>query len=1502
MTKWTRPLGLLALAGGLGVATVGCAEERAPINRVQPNALAKSFFVGADLASPEDDPEFYSRATVIDVGYGDTNGFYTSGNAMTVARIKWEITEKHLLGRLTYELINDADGHGAQTTNNGVVIASFPITSHFDIRRAYNSTTGEESNVVEENSSDRVWWEREYFRVDWSANEMTNAYDFDWLSFSGILNGVDYQSLHYYTSDDSEDAPVFDPVTGYFDITNRVWAAPKVIDTPYGTFPACFFNPEFAGGTYPTGSCNPTEVKIRLSFKRVVDNDYEPKDWTGTRFSMYGAFYEERRGYEDHYGILDASWHRFGSFYNIWKKTHADGLPCNTPETTPAGLSPNRDGDPSSGRMPDGTEDECEDQGAPAGSYCDIFNRECTLPLSQREVRAIPWTVGPDEPPELFEWTAKATAEWDVAVRSGVQSGRLVECRRTAGASIGAGDAEACDAAFPMDDESVKKAVPEIIFLCHNPVEEGDRPECGAVGTKARRGDLRYNFVNSISTPQNGSPWGVMLDGVDPLTGEKVQSSINLWDSVTKIAAQSAVDVMRWINGELDEESIKSGAYINQFAVTGDLQPKSFSQYQTLTADEVTRRVASVAKPIEGTTSDPSKVKAMGQKQFAELGSAAYEKLYGAPVDDAPLIAARLQAARESTLETELTTRPFLEISGIDPATPVDEATLEYASPLRGANLELSRALTELRDKTMAERGGCVVEAPEPTSFVGMARIMKEKFPIKVDESGASIETEQESFERVTKMREYMRKRMHYGVILHEMGHSIGLRHNFVGSFDSFNFRPQYWQLRTRNGELTAECADGATDGSSCVGPRWNDPMTPEEDEGLLWMWQHTTVMDYAGDISQDTLGLGNYDRAAARFFYGDALSVWNTPEQSCASRNPDGTCSDPVAFALQGMVGNYGGIGGQWVFVGDYQFTSARHYSQFGKEFQLLRNCHPSTKTAPADWNEAVDGVWSPVFDGQVVLGTECERPPEDFIAYRDLDSVQTEAATPGTSGVVGGKGRVRWPHMFATDYSADIGNVAVLRHDNGADAYEQFNYLINMYENRHIFDNFRRGRQSWSVRGSMGRSMSRFSDKMRNIVQAFALYHDFYLRGLSLETGADYITPYESTDGVLKPLALASTLAFDHFTRQLTRPPPGEFFVEKDLDGVRVARSSESTLTGGLTSMILPEGSQIFEQGPSFGARRLNNSLSNADGAFDVQWLTSAGSYYDKAYATYHLTESSNRFLDVSYLDFYDGRYRNLSFVNVLPDGFRRLVGGALTGDIATTGPRVGSISGNTPETDPKTKWPRQGIGWPSFWPDVPEACWATGGRSVCRDFTTDDTLDNDAPAKAIAIDPAIGFEVQKFIVFNTLLYLPENWRMNWVDQLRIYSVGSDNLPDLPGENSYHWKDPEGGTLYIARRYGSEDIFGKTVEKGIAARMLAWANKLTEAAYEVESIDPVTGKVNVVTVNGVPVLKGGKTQCEDSPECMAVRNYKSLLDFTRQTASTFGFPAPEPIGITFN
>ncbi|MFO0616554.1 MAG: hypothetical protein U0414_28435, partial [Polyangiaceae bacterium] len=371
----------------------GCAEERAPINRVQPNAIAKTFFLGASIADPSDDPEFYMRTTVVDVSAGaGSDGLFTASDAQPTTRVRFEVTENLLLARLTYELVDHTDGKGARRVADGQVVAAYAIQSHFDIRRDYNPDTGEDTNVIVENSEDRPWNQREYMRVDWSRNLITDAYDLDALSQLGIYYAVKWDPIAYYVNDPANaDAPQFDVAAGYFDITNKAYAAPQVIhDEQWGDFPACWLI-----GSFPTVSCNPSELTLRLSFKKVVDTDYEPFEITGTEMDMFGYFTVDRFGYDRRYGVVDDEWRRFAARWNLYEKSHAKDVPCNTEETTKIGEDPHRDIDGN------GTEDECESVGR--GSRCDAVVGECTIPYRDRAVKTIPWYVNADSPPDLFD-------------------------------------------------------------------------------------------------------------------------------------------------------------------------------------------------------------------------------------------------------------------------------------------------------------------------------------------------------------------------------------------------------------------------------------------------------------------------------------------------------------------------------------------------------------------------------------------------------------------------------------------------------------------------------------------------------------------------------------------------------------------------------------------------------------------------------------------------------------------------------------------------------------------------------------------------------------------------------------------------------------------------------------------------------------------------------------------------------------------------------------------
>ena len=112
--------------------------------------------------------------------------------------------------------------------------------------------------------------------------------------------------------------------------------------------------------------------------------------------------------------------------------------------------------------------------------------------------------------------------------------------------------------------------------------------------------------------------------------------------------------------------------------------------------------------------------------------------------------------------------------------------------------------------------------------------------------------------------------------------------------------------------------------------------------------------------------------------------------------------------------------------------------------------------------------------------------------------------------------------------------------------------------------------------------------------------------------------------------------------------------------------------------------------------------------------------------------------------------------------------------------------------------------------------------------------------------------------------------------------------------------WRDPVGGQLYVAHRYGREEIDGRTVERGIAARVLSWMNLLTQQAYEISAENPDTGELTVARYADDSSCPEGKSVCAGQPieksreYTLRTKNYKSVLDFMRQVTATYGFYDP--------
>jgi len=159
-SRWSsRSLLVLSLVGLAACAGKG------DVDRTQPDKVDKSIFLNADGTARE----FYYRKTT--VGVPPTTAFAFEGIMSEMFKVRFEITEGFLIGYRSYDYaLGSQNPNTGSQNNHDTPLVVFKIESHFDVKREYNASTGEETNVIAENDKDRPWNERQFMRVDWGAN------------------------------------------------------------------------------------------------------------------------------------------------------------------------------------------------------------------------------------------------------------------------------------------------------------------------------------------------------------------------------------------------------------------------------------------------------------------------------------------------------------------------------------------------------------------------------------------------------------------------------------------------------------------------------------------------------------------------------------------------------------------------------------------------------------------------------------------------------------------------------------------------------------------------------------------------------------------------------------------------------------------------------------------------------------------------------------------------------------------------------------------------------------------------------------------------------------------------------------------------------------------------------------------------------------------------------------------------------------------------------------
>lgn len=1427
---WWSRLGLAAALGLVmagGSATAGCASERDPISRVQPDYIKKSDIIGAD---PKNPTEWYMRMTVIDTAR--SNQFAFPGLQDELRRIRWDIQEHYLVARRSYELVSGSDGKGADPSkNDGVIVAMFPITSQFDIKRAYNDTTREEQNVIVENTTDRAWFDRDYIRVDWSRNLVTDP-DFQNFWIDEIFGDIRWEPVQYYeTNPNSENAPVFAFDNGYFDLTQK-WFAGTADFYGIRGLPTCLILNYFTGSDVM--DCNDQEVAIRTAFMKVGDRDYEPAETDSAKWAMFGTFNRDRFGYSRQYEILDKSWHRLMARQNLWQKSHDDRA-CMT-----------------NGQTKTDADQFC---GSVQGSVCDAYSAKCTLPLAKRAVRTIPYFVSRNMPTDLWDENQTLINEWNDALVEAIAVGREVECRRFGG------DAASCHGQY-FDGDAPKAANGPALVLCHNPSIQGDSPACGGVGTIAREGDLRFNLIGWVDQPLSAAPLGYGPNGADPLTGEVVQSTAYIYGASLDNYATMARDLVAVADGDLTADQFVNGAQVgenlNTFHDTA-VTPQQASLYASyadylqgkvpsstqLTDAQIAKRISALepdkfigrlggtAAAVDG-KSAAARLAAV-QSIIAQKGIDGSPGFGGAAESDANLASRAAKLAGTATETNLVSNDQYLEAVALVAAQNKDQASQleKISSPFGGLGpLQIAGIQQKIWDK-LESQGVCMYGMNEFNAphFEGLAR----KFALKY--KGEDKATRQGH------VLADLRKAIYRAVTEHEVGHTMSLRHNFQGSWDSMNFHPNYWKMRTNDGKAAAECttSHSATDPDTCMGPRYLDPESAEEmgagaqPHAGIEEFAYSSIMDYGYDFNTDLHGLGSYDKAAMKFVYSGVLETFPAGSKVAPSMAP--IHASPLTE--------------QWMVkrtdakVGGGEQVQPAHYTTVARMLQGEKLL----------FDPARCGDPKPGWEDDAINGQTCAPAQHDHAHYSEfvsgnLDGIDSNYQAPYWKTK---DGRIRWPYRFGTDEYSTYPHT--LRFDAGADVYEAADNVSKLYEYRYVLDYFRRGRRGWLPFFSMtSRVWDRYFSRMQSIGWLSSSRVGTYAAMYPTMKPSD--NPAVNSDDWGRGYWLAQTNLLGTIERALLRPQPGGYQVKSPLAGqqfdlyeVPDNNSNDGCIAGSKFCLGVT------------GGRYIDDDLSQAQGgSFHYQaFANRLGTSVEKPVAIVALAAQFPpvKTYVASRETYVDGRNMLLNFRTLMPKAYDQLMAAVMGNDTDAVAPWVDTAAKKD-----------SGGNIPVQYPDLLDPTWKASGSNPVR------------------IDSLVGFHLQVPALIYSFYFGQEDGQQTLQDSLRVWIEGGpEALPLADSEKSFFY-EPESGVTWAARNFGTTATSGGVNRPaGVGDRIIQHANYLLVGAYDVQTeADGITPKYDPVTHRPLWVDPAQPAHVKDATALTTLRRYIGVLNVLRQ------------------
>lgn len=1008
MKSMSKQISLVLAALG-ALAFAGCAQDLEDIDRVQPNYTLKSELKG----------EFYFRSTVIQAPY-TSYGYFVGDQNYQLYRGVFEIQEKNLYFYRTYEVMIGGDTLGAsadihtplyETDEDGNIeldaagnpvpvtytrrigdelvtvqrfvyrgspVVIFPIASHFDIKRQYNPATGEETNVISEDSADRTWDQNAYMRVLWgqAGNGTAESAINPLVDTTGLPLSMPGEFIDETFDADRVPVKVYNDenTLDYFDYETRVVrAAPEAYAEGIGMIPACWYYPWYLG---QVAECNSERITFRHAFMRVKPSDYVAWDYDDSLLKKFGYYREERANWDATYGTAYSNVSRRIRRFRIWENYAViKGASC----TSPTG---NAQGDCQAGEVCMPLTD---------GNFCVNEDPNERLDYAQMTPKPIVWYLSQEFPRELVAETMKLGEDWDPpftdvakfhkglaesdtlshrAWRSGMDipanqdSKMFIVCENNL-AEAAAGAAMFTCGGAPCDINNAS----HVEELQGKGLLAGIGGFCLDMESPKRNGDLRYSQIHSVNAPTSVGLYGYGPSSSDPLTGEILSANSYMYTPAMKRGANNAMIAIEILTGI---RSFWETTYANQVKERADkvrlgsatgglpsydlnsaqaaaskmLSPKVQARMEAFGFEKTDRdwaadRMSMLARKdpalarmfvtddvklvrrdptVGGDTGETTEeiVDRLGMhnwghhdgnhgqrmnrwehsheggckffEEFADNGILGLSREYAQEMN--MKVCEAVAAAGNTVFDFSV----FDELNGTCNSAGAESADGIYiceeiliddkgTKGLFWTNpCTIGKLKVQLADK--------IVEMEQTNPFTyGQDYFPPD--PLYTDTRHEVIHASQlavlNAIEPLrTDMVERLWKRIYLGVAEHEIGHSIGLRHNFEASTDAMNFGESFWTLKGKfNGETFTpfDLFSGETFYQAANGMR---------------QLQSASVMDYSAKFNDRFEGVGYYDRAAVRFGYGGMVEVFSNAPNT-AKFEPymdDPTVDDPTNTA----------------------------------------------------------------------------------------------------------------------------------------------------------------------------------------------------------------------------------------------------------------------------------------------------------------------------------------------------------------------------------------------------------------------------------------------------------------------------------------------------------------------------------------------------------------------------------------------------------------------------